>query len=219
MSVLQTSSSQIYRLVRPAFLTDNLAARRHSATANHLAKFIPKARPTDRPPPDTNVITPATLARYIRTPSQLRYNQLTIIDCRYAFEFNSGRIVGALNVSTEQQMESLLQQFQTPKTLFVFYSQDSKERALTVCTMFRKALEAKVPDCTFAVLQGGMKDFYASYSFLCLGHYKPKICLSDSMLELVRARKRYRSGFKATKKPGPMRSGKIQFVLNFSNAK
>ena len=216
MSVMRNSHSQVYHLRRPTFTSPHLETRRHSAAANHIAKHLPR-NSHPRAPTDPESITPAALASYIKNPSQLRYNQLTIIDCRYPFEFNSGRIVGAVNVQTKQQMDAMQHQFRSPNTLFVFYSQDSKERAPMVCSMFKEALR-EVAGCQFAVLEGGMKDFSSSYSFLCIGHYKPKLCLSESMLELIKARRQFRYGFKP-KTPAQPKNGKIQFVLDFSNAK
>lgn len=207
---MRRSRSQCFRLKNPSFsrgLSDN---RRYSAAAVRLSKHLPMPVPEETR--QESWIAPSVLANAITDPWSLQHDRLTVVDCRYQYQYNACRIVGAINIPSFREFQEMRHQFQLPNTLYVFYSENSKERAPTVRSLFQESLQ-HCKGCNFVLLQGGMKEFFSLHPSLCAGHYIPRLGSSDSMLGVARSRgSPVSSTNKFTRRTGK-KDGKISAIL------
>lgn len=126
-------------------------------------------------------ITGDELFNYFNNRSFLnKLQKLIIIDVRYYYEFRGGRIIGAKNIQTKDELKRLYKKYKEQgKTIgIIFHCEYSQERSPKVMNIFRKYdRELNIyPNLSFPnlyLLEGGYKDFYKHHSELCCGGYTP----------------------------------------------
>ena len=158
--------------------------------------------------------TLAELLTGIRIP-EVEYQ---IIDCRYPYEYEGGHIDGALNLTTQEQLQTFLNEaiceLTSHKTILIFHCEFSSERGPKRARLLRSLdREMKVdyyPRLTFPeiyILDGGYKEFFNQYPDLCC----PQDYVPMLHVQFRNELKKYRSskGRKTTKRFLPSMS-KIQ---------
>jgi rhodanese-related sulfurtransferase len=102
---------------------------------------------------------------------------LVIIDARYPYEYNRGRIRKAQNCFSEAQMKRIYDKHcHTRNTCIVFYCEFSSERGPSMAEKFRNYDRTKNewPNITFPefyILKGGFSNFYQEMPQHCEGEY------------------------------------------------
>lgn len=135
--------------------------------------------------PQLTNISSCTLAKLLRQDdSPVKYD---IVDCRYPYEYNGGRIGRAINVSTEVQLydryfspEKSDYQYPPNDTVLIFHCEFSSERAPKMMKLIREIdrKEHKYPNLKYPelyLLKGGYKEFYAKFPELCKDGYVPML--------------------------------------------
>lgn len=123
-------------------------------------------------------IAPATLVSLLRGGFSDSIDEVHVLDCRFAYEFEGGHIDRARNVNTVAQMENFLfdgQQAFSKKTALVFHCEFSSYRAPRMALHIRKTdrrlNQARYPALFFPeiyVLEGGYKQFYSEFGECCV---------------------------------------------------
>ena len=166
---------------------------------------------------DLKSITADTLAELL-TGIQFPEVEYQIIDCRYPYEYEGGHIDGALNLTTQEQLQTFLNKGMSRstshKTILIFHCEFSSERGPKRARLLRsldRTMNADYyPRLTFPeiyILDGGYKEFFNQY---------PDLCCPQDYIPMLHAQfrnelKKYRSskGRKGTKRSLPSMS-KIQ---------
>ncbi|KHN69918.1 mitotic phase inducer phosphatase [Ordospora colligata] len=91
-----------------------------------------------------------------------------VIDCRFAYEYDGGHIVNAINISTSREVATLLR---SPKVL-IFHCEFSSIRAPRLAQCLRNMDRMKNPYPRLSVpeiyvMEGGYKKFYRKYPEMC----------------------------------------------------
>ena len=209
--------SQLYSVVRNSASPKNDPSnRRHSSSSRKLANLIADSN-RDPAPKEPKYITSAALSELISDPLKSEYDNIVILDCRYPHEYKGGRILGAVNVRTHDQLCSL--RSRTSNALFVFYSEDSSSRAPAVHAAFRRRAMRRCTQngtgCHCAILKDGFKKFYADSPHLCVGSFKSK---SSAPLKRVVEYERAFQRDLLKQGVGPRQNKKIRFGLNRNNS-
>jgi rhodanese-related sulfurtransferase len=121
---------------------------------------------------DLNAITPDTMSRVLEVAYSDRIDQLTVIDCRYPYEFEGGHIKGAINLYTKQAIKDFIQNSATSSEknhVLIFHCEFSSERGPKMYRHLR-SLDRELnidsyPKLNFPeiyLLEGGYKAFYES---------------------------------------------------------
>lgn len=125
---------------------------------------------------DLKMILPSTLADVLQGKYVSVVDEVTVIDCRYPFEYEGGHIKGAINVFSSEQLvfEFLEKATSTPgsRRVLVFHCEFSSERGPKLSRLLRekdrqinKYPALKHPE--IYVLEGGYKAFYEEFQDLC----------------------------------------------------
>lgn len=119
-------------------------------------------------------ITPDTLIDLLEGKYHGIYDRLFVIDCRYPYEYESGHIPSAVNVSTPEVIEELLLEDPQANTLIVFHCEFSSERAprmaLHVRSLDRQRNKANYPNLFYPemyILDGGYKNYWQQHGEKC----------------------------------------------------
>lgn len=91
-----------------------------------------------------------------------------VIDCRFAYEYNGGHIMNAINISSSREVAPLLR---SPKVL-IFHCEFSSIRAprLAQCLRNMDRMRNPYPHLSVPeiyVMEGGYKKFYRKYPEMC----------------------------------------------------
>ncbi|CDW85584.1 m-phase inducer phosphatase 2 [Stylonychia lemnae] len=130
-----------------------------------------------------NTISAETMAELILDPSK----PFIIVDCRFGYEYDGGHIQGAINLSTNDQMESYFFKSQdnilklmNSRSIIVFHCEFSQKRGPSMYKQLRKydrkIHEMFYPEIFYTeiyLLEGGYKEFYSLHPQLCEGTYTP----------------------------------------------
>jgi M-phase inducer tyrosine phosphatase len=127
-------------------------------------------------------ITCETLAEILDGEYDDHFDDLFIIDCRYAYEHEGGCIKGATNVNSPKILtESFFEEI-TPNALLVFHCEFSHNRGPQLAAIFREIDRNKNRNCyphlfypNVFVLDGGYRQFYSLYPDKCDGGYTPML--------------------------------------------
>eukprot|EP00923_Selenidium_pygospionis_P008310 GHVN01014066.1.p1 GENE.GHVN01014066.1~~GHVN01014066.1.p1 ORF type:complete len:235 (+),score=15.97 GHVN01014066.1:32-736(+) len=118
-------------------------------------------------------ITPDTLQKVLCGEIKTK-KQVTIIDCRYRFEYDGGHISTALSISSVSQAENMLFEEDVQERVIVVHCEHSCERAPRMALALRsrdRGENASVYPRLFYkdlyVLEGGYNAFFRRHSELC----------------------------------------------------
>lgn len=125
---------------------------------------------------DLKMILPSTLADVLQGKYLSVVDEVTIVDCRYPFEYEGGHIKGAINVFSSEDLlsEFLEKAAPTPNSrrALVFHCEFSSERGPKLSRLLREKDRQineypalKHPE--IYVLEGGYKAFYEGFQDLC----------------------------------------------------
>ncbi|XP_052792009.1 M-phase inducer phosphatase 1-like [Mya arenaria] len=134
---------------------------------------------------DLTAISPEILADVIHGCFNDVIGDVTIIDCRYPYEFEGGHIRGAVNCYTKDDVNSLLQKpvADDKRHVLIFHCEFSSERGPKMYRFLRaqdRMLNSdSYPRLNFPevyLLHGGYKAFFNKYQGLCDPiSYKPML--------------------------------------------
>ena len=122
-------------------------------------------------------LTPNQLADAIRNP--LAHSRLiVIVDARFSYEFQGGKIRGAINVNSFEGITKLYKKYLGRDVSFIFHCEFSRNRGPTIMRQFREydrmMHQESYPELAFPnlyLLEGGYSNFYSLYPELCEGGY------------------------------------------------
>ncbi|XP_052791958.1 M-phase inducer phosphatase 1-like [Mya arenaria] len=134
---------------------------------------------------DLTSISPEVMADVIRGSFSDVIGDVTIVDCRYPYEFKGGHIIGAVNMYTKDEVNSLLQKpvADNKRHVLIFHCEFSSERGPKMYRFLRaqdRMLNSdNYPRLNFPevyLLHGGYKAFFNKYQDLCDPiSYKPML--------------------------------------------
>lgn len=112
-----------------------------------------------------------TLCKILDGHYQCFYENITVVDCRFEYEYKGGHINGSVNVSSQQELEDKFlhnrSSYQEKKQLIVFHCEFSSYRgplmASHLRTCDRNMNQDKYPHLDYPdilVLEGGYKSFF-----------------------------------------------------------
>ncbi|XP_052271532.1 M-phase inducer phosphatase 1-like [Dreissena polymorpha] len=123
---------------------------------------------------DLNAITPETMSRALQGAYSDRIDQLTVIDCRYPYEFEGGHIKGAINLYTKQAIKDFIHNSATSSEknhVLIFHSKqtiEGKERSIEsiIAAVERLSTEPRLVsdgsrENTLPTISGKQKDLNA----------------------------------------------------------
>lgn len=109
-----------------------------------------------------------------------KYDQVSILDGRFEYEFKGGRIAGAQNICTRSAIPIVYNSFKGGNMCIVFHCEFSQNRGPTLMKLFRqydrKQNIKDYPKLKFPnlfLLKGGYKQFYTDHPEFCIGGYVP----------------------------------------------
>ncbi|XP_052804593.1 M-phase inducer phosphatase 1-like [Mya arenaria] len=125
---------------------------------------------------DLTAVSPEVMADVIRGCFSDVIGDVTIVDCRYPYEFEGGHIRGAVNLYTKDEVNSLLQKpvAGDKRHVLIFHCEFSSERGPKMYRFLRaqdRMLNSdRYPRLNFPevyLLHGGYKAFFNKYRDLC----------------------------------------------------
>ncbi|EFA82621.1 tyrosine phosphatase [Heterostelium album PN500] len=127
--------------------------------------------------PGYNNITPETLAKLMEDVK----NNITVVDCRYTYEYNGGHIKNAINIPPHHSSVSLQKNFfdkppANNKRIIIFHCEFSSKRAPDCYSLFRD-IDRKsncYPNVHYPeiyLLNGGYKKFFETFPEKCTKDY------------------------------------------------
>ncbi|XP_075532616.1 uncharacterized protein LOC142565909 isoform X1 [Dermacentor variabilis] len=172
---------------------------------------------------DLKMILPSTLADLLQGKYVSVVDEVTVIDCRYPFEYNGGHIKGAINVyRSEHLMSEFLEKATSTsdsRRVLVFHCEFSSERGPKLSRLLRERDRQihfnqypalKHPE--IYVLEGGYKAFYEEFQDLCTPQGYVPMRHKDHEADL----RLYRGMAKTEGSSGKSRSGlQIRSLKNF----
>merc|ERR1719219_667368 len=173
---------------------DRVASCETVYAGDHTARKLnlETVRGDGRHPQLTN-ISSKTLANLLGNDSPVKYD---IVDCRYPYEYDGGRINQAVNITTEHElyeryfspqkqqddenMATSLYGYPPNDTVLIFHCEFSSERAPKMMKTLREIdrKEHKYPNLKFPelyLLKGGYKELYATFPEHCENGYVPML--------------------------------------------
>ncbi|EZF22020.1 hypothetical protein H112_05010 [Trichophyton rubrum D6] len=142
-----------------------------SAPTLTLPHFIPDDQPDCLPRIENSVLVDIIDGKYSD-----QFDNITIIDCRFEYEYEGGHINGAVNYNDKEQLaEKLFTEGEMKqKTALIFHCEYSAHRAPIMAKFIRHRDRAvnidQYPKLTFPemyILHGGYSGFFAEHSSLC----------------------------------------------------
>ncbi|CAL1283552.1 unnamed protein product [Larinioides sclopetarius] len=136
--------------------------------------------------PELNTISAETVAWLLITDHDY---DITIIDCRYPYEFSAGHIKNAINLYSKERVDKdffnsdVTKEGAKSERLLIFYCEFSSERAPNMMRFIRKR-DRSLNEDTYPfvyypemyLIDGGYKSFFASFKELCEPqNYKPML--------------------------------------------
>lgn len=125
-------------------------------------------------------IYPEDLKSMLSDSSFTRGKDFKVLDCRFKYEFNGGRISCARNVNSKEDLIEFYNEYKDKDIVVVFHCEYSQTRGPSFMQMFREydrmIHEGHYPRLSFphiGLLQGGFKQFYELYPEECIGEYIP----------------------------------------------
>eukprot|EP00808_Paulinella_micropora_P010112 g900.t1 len=121
----------------------------------------------------------ATIAAVLRGEYADRLDRVYILDCRYDYEYKGGHIIGAIHMSTREQLDQFFDEKQqevspTHRLGIVFHCEFSKHRGPSASRIFRvmdrELNETSYPYLSFpevVILEGGYRQFFKEHPELC----------------------------------------------------
>ncbi|XP_037575499.1 M-phase inducer phosphatase 1 isoform X2 [Dermacentor silvarum] len=172
---------------------------------------------------DLKMILPSTLADLLQGKYVSVVDEVTVIDCRYPFEYKGGHIKGAINVyRSEHLMSEFLEKSTSTsdsRRVLVFHCEFSSERGPKLSRLLRERDRQihinqypalKHPE--IYVLEGGYKAFYEEFQDLCTPQGYVPMRHKDHEADL----RLYRGMAKTEGSAGKSRSGlQIRALKNF----
>ncbi|XP_065289248.1 M-phase inducer phosphatase 3 isoform X3 [Dermacentor albipictus] len=172
---------------------------------------------------DLKMILPSTLADLLQGKYVSVVDEVTVIDCRYPFEYKGGHIKGAINVyRSEHLMSEFLEKATSTsdsRRVLVFHCEFSSERGPKLSRLLRERDRQihfnqypalKHPE--IYVLEGGYKAFYEEFQDLCTPQGYVPMRHKDHEADL----RLYRGMAKTEGSSGKSRSGlQIRSLKNF----
>ncbi|XP_060604499.1 M-phase inducer phosphatase 1-like [Ruditapes philippinarum] len=133
---------------------------------------------------DLSAISPETMSDVLDGVYGRSVDKVTIIDCRYPYEFEGGHIKGAVNLYTKESIKQFLQITVTAPTInhvLVFHCEFSSERGPKMYrhlrSLDRDLNKDNYPRLDFPeiyLLEGGYKAFFNAHKEQCFPQtYKP----------------------------------------------
>lgn len=131
---------------------------------------------------DLKNISHETMAHLLTEGYNDKFHKLTVIDCRYPYEYKGGHIKGAVNIYSEDDIDLFLKKEvleatgkRSQKHILVFHCEFSSQRGPGLLRHLRK-LDRKMnihqyPQLTFPeiyVLHLGYKEFFRNHPHLCV---------------------------------------------------
>ncbi|XP_059146650.1 M-phase inducer phosphatase-like [Physella acuta] len=129
---------------------------------------------------DLKNIDHQTMADLLNRKFEGSFDKLTIIDCRYPYEYSGGHIKDAVNIFTEEEMVEFLNlemkevTMTSHRHILVFHCEFSSQRGPSLLRHLRKCDRQMnvlhYPQLTFPevyCLYGGYKDFFLNHPELC----------------------------------------------------
>lgn len=124
-----------------------------------------------------DVISTETVADLISGAYDADFDDFTIIDCRFDFEYEGGHIRNALSINCPYQLvERMLRDPEGgPRRCFIFHCEFSKHRAPKMCKLLRD-LDRKMHDFKhyphmfypeLYIMKGGYQEFFQKFPHLC----------------------------------------------------
>jgi hypothetical protein len=177
----QQADPTYYRSQTP--VASGPAARRGALTGVNQAPIAAPADYVHKLPTAGKVgcctlITHDTLASVMRGDHKQNIDNVLVIDCRYPFEYEGGHIKGALNVTSQSQMESILfnpVRTNSERTAVVVHCEFSQARGPRGWMYIRENDRKMKGMASFGeffypelyVLQSGYREFHKSFPSLC----------------------------------------------------
>ncbi|XP_053374195.1 M-phase inducer phosphatase 1-like [Mercenaria mercenaria] len=134
---------------------------------------------------DLKSITHGTMADVLDGKYSHQIGKVTIVDCRYPYEFDGGHIQNAVNMYTKDDVNSLLQSRDTSEKphILVFHCEFSSERGPKMYRFLRsqdrELNKEQYPRLNFPevyLLDGGYKAFFTTLKEYCEpASYKPML--------------------------------------------
>ncbi|XP_045206243.2 M-phase inducer phosphatase-like [Mercenaria mercenaria] len=134
---------------------------------------------------DLKSISPETVADIMEGRYSEQLGKVTIVDCRYPYEFEGGHIRGAVNLYTKDAVNTLLQETSTSEQphVLIFHCEFSSERGPKMYRFLRsqdrEVNKHRYPHLNFPeiyLLDGGYKVFFTAHKDMCDPiSYKPML--------------------------------------------
>ncbi|MDP2435172.1 MAG: rhodanese-like domain-containing protein [archaeon] len=153
--------------------------------------------PSTRKVPGAPNITAETLCRVMKGEFSDSVKHLTIIDCRFPFEYQDGHIHGSVN---QYLWEDIVKNFTRdplvlPSSVFIFHCEFSQHRAPTLGNALRNwdrrvSIFPTLHYPEVYILEGGYVNFFAKYPGLCTPQAYTPMLHDDHKDELKQCLKR-----------------------------
>ncbi|XP_055346873.1 M-phase inducer phosphatase 1-B-like [Paramacrobiotus metropolitanus] len=166
---------------------------------------------------DIRYITCETLSQLMHKPLMHGFARLSIVDCRYPYEFQAGHIRGAVNIHSSEQLLtaffSSTVEAKEERNVIIFHCEFSSKRGPDLARLLReedrKRNAHRYPVITFPdvyVLEGGYKAFFESFQSSCDPPFYKTMDADGHEEELFAYRK--------TSKPKPAQHKRMRSSLN-----
>ncbi|KAL5007646.1 hypothetical protein ScPMuIL_016452 [Solemya velum] len=127
---------------------------------------------------DLKCISSKTAAAVLRGDYDTEVDSVTIIDCRYPYEFNGGHIEGAINIYRQKELRDFMKEHRYKKdhtrNIVIFHCEFSSKRGPNLLRYMRnqdrEMNKENYPNLFFPevyLLNGGYKDFFTQHHELC----------------------------------------------------
>jgi M-phase inducer tyrosine phosphatase len=123
-------------------------------------------------------ITAQTLSQILSGVYDDQFNELFIVDCRYAYEHQGGRIKGSENINSPDAMINAFFKDPIPNAVIVFHCEFSHNRGPQLAALFRETdrnmNRFSYPNLFYPnvyILDGGYREFFSAFPHLCEGGY------------------------------------------------
>ncbi|XP_052255025.1 M-phase inducer phosphatase 1-like [Dreissena polymorpha] len=170
---LNTLSNDIMQAVETLELADKVA----DGSRDYTLPSIPGQHR------DLRSISPEVMADVVSGRYKYLFSDVTIVDCRYPYEFEGGHIKGAVNLFTKDDVNALLHRPVSgdKRHVLIFHCEFSSERGPKMYRFLRsqdrELHKDQYPALLFPevyLLHGGYKAFFNKFKNLCVpDSYKP----------------------------------------------